>query len=92
MSSGSCLTSKLYDKIINMPSKSHETIPLRRPTDGLWWAVAAVETQADGNQSRKRSSTSPALQRKQVRKSDKKKYVVDASELLLSLIVLQRIM
>jgi hypothetical protein len=29
MSSGSCLTSKLYDKIIKMPSKSHETIPLR---------------------------------------------------------------
>jgi hypothetical protein len=28
MSSGSCLTSKLYDKIIKMPSKSHETIPL----------------------------------------------------------------
>jgi hypothetical protein len=24
MSSGSCLTSKLYDKIIKMPSKSHE--------------------------------------------------------------------
>jgi hypothetical protein len=28
MTSGSCLTSKLYDKIIKMPSKSHETIPL----------------------------------------------------------------
>jgi hypothetical protein len=28
MSSGSCLTSKLYDKILKMPSKSHETIPL----------------------------------------------------------------
>jgi hypothetical protein len=28
MSSGSCLTSKLYDKVIKMPSKSHETIPL----------------------------------------------------------------
>jgi hypothetical protein len=28
MSSGSCLTSKLYDKIIKMPSKSHENIPL----------------------------------------------------------------
>jgi hypothetical protein len=28
MSSGSCLTSKLYDKIIKMPSKAHETIPL----------------------------------------------------------------
>jgi hypothetical protein len=29
MSSGSCLTPKLlYDKIIKMPSKSHETIPL----------------------------------------------------------------
>jgi hypothetical protein len=27
MSSGSCLTSKLYDKIIKMPSKSHDTIP-----------------------------------------------------------------
>jgi hypothetical protein len=25
----SCLTSKLYDKIIKIPSKSHETIPLR---------------------------------------------------------------
>jgi hypothetical protein len=30
MSSGSCLTSKLYDKIIKMPSKSHETIPLKK--------------------------------------------------------------
>jgi hypothetical protein len=29
MPSGSCLTSKLYDKIIKMPSKSHETIPLK---------------------------------------------------------------
>jgi hypothetical protein len=29
MSTGSCLTSKLYDKIIKMPSKSHETIPLK---------------------------------------------------------------
>jgi hypothetical protein len=29
MSSGSCLTSKLCDKIIKMPSKSHETIPLK---------------------------------------------------------------
>jgi hypothetical protein len=28
MSSGSCLTSKLYDKIIKMLSKSHETLPL----------------------------------------------------------------
>jgi hypothetical protein len=28
MVSGSDLTSKLYDKIIKMPSKSHETIPL----------------------------------------------------------------
>jgi hypothetical protein len=28
MSSGSCLTSKLYDKIIKVPSKSHEAIPL----------------------------------------------------------------
>jgi hypothetical protein len=28
MSSGSKLTSKLYDKIIKMLSKSHETIPL----------------------------------------------------------------
>jgi hypothetical protein len=27
-SSGSSLTSKLYDKIIKMLSKSHETIPL----------------------------------------------------------------
>jgi hypothetical protein len=26
---GICLTSKLYDKIIHMPSKSHETIPLK---------------------------------------------------------------
>jgi hypothetical protein len=32
ISSGSCLTSKLYDKIIKMPSKSHKTIPLR-PAD-----------------------------------------------------------
>jgi hypothetical protein len=30
MSSGSCLTSKLHDKIIKMSSKSHETIPLSR--------------------------------------------------------------
>jgi hypothetical protein len=30
MSSGSCLSTKLYDKIIKMPSKSHETIPLSR--------------------------------------------------------------
>jgi hypothetical protein len=29
MSSGSCLTSELYDKIIKILSKSHETIPLR---------------------------------------------------------------
>jgi hypothetical protein len=29
MSSGSCLTSKLYDKIIKMPSKFHEAIPLK---------------------------------------------------------------
>jgi hypothetical protein len=28
MSSGSCLTSKLSEKIIKMTSKSHETIPL----------------------------------------------------------------
>jgi hypothetical protein len=28
MFSGSCPTSKLYDKIIKMPSRSHETIPL----------------------------------------------------------------
>jgi ABC-type Zn2+ transport system substrate-binding protein/surface adhesin len=28
MSSESCLTSKLNDKIIKLPSKSHETIPL----------------------------------------------------------------
>jgi hypothetical protein len=28
MSSGSSLTSKLYDKIIKILSKSHETIPL----------------------------------------------------------------
>jgi hypothetical protein len=28
MSSGGCLTSKLYDKIIKRPSISHETIPL----------------------------------------------------------------
>jgi hypothetical protein len=28
MSRGSCLSSKLYDKIIKMPTKSHETIPL----------------------------------------------------------------
>jgi hypothetical protein len=31
MSSGSCFTSKLYDKIIKMLSKSHETIFLIRP-------------------------------------------------------------
>jgi hypothetical protein len=30
MSSGSSLTSKLYDKIIKMLSKSHEAIPLSR--------------------------------------------------------------
>jgi hypothetical protein len=29
MSSGSYVTSKLYDKIIKMPSKSHETIPFK---------------------------------------------------------------
>jgi hypothetical protein len=29
MRSGTCLTSKLYDKIIKTPSKPHETIPLR---------------------------------------------------------------
>jgi hypothetical protein len=28
MLSGTCLTAKLYDKIIKMPSKSHEIIPL----------------------------------------------------------------
>jgi hypothetical protein len=28
MWSGTCLTSKIYDKIIKRPSKSHETIPL----------------------------------------------------------------
>jgi hypothetical protein len=28
MGSGTCLTSKLYDKIIKRPSKSRETIPL----------------------------------------------------------------
>jgi hypothetical protein len=28
--SGTCLTSKLYDKIIKTPSKSHETIPSNR--------------------------------------------------------------
>jgi hypothetical protein len=28
MFSGSCLTSKLHDKIIKMPSKSQETFPL----------------------------------------------------------------
>jgi hypothetical protein len=33
MSSGSCLTSKLHDKIIKMPSKSHETIPLNVATE-----------------------------------------------------------
>jgi hypothetical protein len=32
MSSGSSLTSKLYDKIIKMLSKSHETIPLTSRT------------------------------------------------------------
>jgi hypothetical protein len=50
MSSGSSLTSKLYDKIIKMLSKSHETIPLsqhrivhnKRPS-GLFsaWSVDA---------------------------------------------------
>jgi hypothetical protein len=34
MSSGSCLTSNPYDKIIIMPSKSHETIPLKGVGDG----------------------------------------------------------
>jgi hypothetical protein len=33
MSSGSSLTSKLYDKIIKIISKSHETIPLRAKTE-----------------------------------------------------------
>jgi hypothetical protein len=36
MSSGSCLTSKLYYKIIKMPSKYHETIPLRQIKDGFY--------------------------------------------------------
>jgi hypothetical protein len=36
MSSGSCLIYKLYDKIIKMLSKSHETIPLN--TTGNYWA------------------------------------------------------
>jgi hypothetical protein len=31
MFSGSCLTSKLYNKIIKVPSKSHETIPFKGP-------------------------------------------------------------
>jgi hypothetical protein len=31
MPSGNSLTSKLYDKIIKMLSKSHETIPLSKP-------------------------------------------------------------
>jgi hypothetical protein len=31
MSSGSCLSSKVYDKIIKMLSKSHETIPWNCP-------------------------------------------------------------
>jgi hypothetical protein len=40
MSSGSCLTSKLYDKIIKMPSKSHETIPLTWGTvTKLHWMI-----------------------------------------------------
>jgi hypothetical protein len=33
MFSGSCPTSKLDDKIIKMPSKTHETIPLRYLSD-----------------------------------------------------------
>jgi hypothetical protein len=37
ISSGSCLTSKLSDKIIKMPSKSHETIPLRENSPGKCW-------------------------------------------------------
>jgi hypothetical protein len=35
MSSGSCITSKLYDKIIKTLSKFHETIPLSAE-DGIW--------------------------------------------------------
>jgi hypothetical protein len=35
MSSGSCLTSKLYDKIIKMLSKSHETILLKEHCVGF---------------------------------------------------------
>jgi hypothetical protein len=30
MLSGTCLTSKLYDKIIKRPSNSYETIPLNK--------------------------------------------------------------
>jgi hypothetical protein len=40
MSSGSCLTSKLYDKIIKMLSNSHEAIPLR--VVSLYLLVCAV--------------------------------------------------
>jgi hypothetical protein len=36
MSSGSCLSFKLYDKIIKMTSKSHETIPLTVSAVSLW--------------------------------------------------------
>jgi hypothetical protein len=39
MCSGSCLTSKLYDKIIKMPSKSHETIPLKALKENLGHTV-----------------------------------------------------
>jgi hypothetical protein len=35
MRCGTCLTSKLYDEIIKMPSKSHEIISL---TEGQMWS------------------------------------------------------
>jgi hypothetical protein len=37
MLSGSCLTSKPYDAIIKMLSKSHETIPLRGASRSLYY-------------------------------------------------------
>jgi hypothetical protein len=44
MSSGSCLTSKLYDKFIKMQSKSHETISLRFLNLSVETAVNSIET------------------------------------------------
>jgi hypothetical protein len=42
MSIGSCVTSKLYDKIIKMPSKSHETIPLKQWLKFIFRTIALI--------------------------------------------------